>query len=89
MGSLRIADPIAVHRSACSLIAPRFPTFREVLYALRIPQTFLFGERNAADPDVRELPLHGVQVRIIRGAGHDMIADNACAFVAAVADALK
>ncbi|MCX6094038.1 MAG: hypothetical protein NTY63_04345 [Candidatus Bipolaricaulota bacterium] len=89
LGSLRIADPIAVHRSARSLIAPRSPTFREVLYDLRIPRTFLFAERNAADPDLRELPVHGVQVRIIPGAGHDMMANSASEFAATVAAALE
>ena len=89
LGSLRVTDPVAMHRSARSLVSPRSPTFRELLYALGIPRTFLFGERNAADPDVRELPLHGVAVRVIRGAGHDMMADNPSEFAAAVAAALE
>ncbi|MEN6370239.1 MAG: hypothetical protein ABFD77_11175 [Thermotogota bacterium] len=65
LGSLRIAD----------LIAPRFPTFHEVLYGLRFPRTFLL--------------LHGVQVQITLGAGHDMMADNTSEFAAAVAAALE
>jgi pimeloyl-ACP methyl ester carboxylesterase len=89
VGSLGVADPVAMHRSARSLVAPRSPTFRDLLYALRIPRTFLVGERNAADPDVAELPRHGVPVRVIRGAGHDMMADNPSDFAAAVATAVE
>jgi len=83
------AAPVAMHRSAVDLIAHREPTFRNLLYTLPIPRDFLFGEENLADPDVKRLPQEGIPVTIVRGAGHDMMADNPDDFADAIADAIR
>ncbi len=87
-GAFQAADPAAIHRSAVSLIAPRCPTYREMLLDLPMPRIFLVGGRHIAVPDVVWLPEHGVPVRVIAGAGHDMMTDRPDAFAAEVGAAL-
>jgi len=88
-GTVRAADPVALHRSAVSLIAERRPTYRELLYRMNIPRAFLFGEQSLPDPDVERLRVEGVDVRIIANAGHNMMADHPQGFADAVADAVE
>lgn len=88
-GTLQVADPAGLHRSAVSLIAERRPTYRESLARLDLSRTFLFGEQNLPDPDVDLLLADGVEVRIISGSGHDMMVDNPGGFAEAVADAIE
>jgi len=85
-GSVAVADPLALYRSATSLIALRRPTYRELFAALSIPKTYVFGERTLPDPDVERLRDAGVDVRIVPAAGHDMMSDNPDAFAEAIAD---
>lgn len=87
-GAFQAADPVAIHRSAVSLVAARRPTFREILIALPMPRTFFIGGNNLADPDVRWLPEHGIPVTVIPGAGHDMMSDQPDAFAAELAATL-
>jgi len=84
-GAFQAANPAAVHRTAVSLIAARRPSYREMLLELPMPRVFFFGSKNLADADVRWLPEHGVPVRVIGDAGHDMMTDQPGAFAAAVA----
>jgi pimeloyl-ACP methyl ester carboxylesterase len=79
-GAFQVADPVGIHRSAVSLLAPRRPSFREMLVALPTPRTFFFGGRNASDPDVEWLPAHGIPIRMIPDAGHDLMSDQPDAF---------
>ncbi len=87
--AVREADPIGMYRSARSLVAPRTPSFREMLLGLPLPVTFLFGGKNEADPDVAWLPAHGIPVRVVPDAGHDIMNHQPAAFAAAVADSLE
>jgi pimeloyl-ACP methyl ester carboxylesterase len=84
-GAFQAADPVGIHRSAVSLLALRRPSFREMLVALSMPRAFLFGGKNASDPDVEWLPAHGIPIRTIPDAGHDLMSDQPDAF----ADALS
>ncbi len=88
-GTVRACDPAALHRSARSLIAPRRPTYRDRLARLRLPRTFVYGEKNVPNPDVDRLIADGVDVRVIPGSGHDMVVDNPDGFAEAVADAVE
>jgi len=85
--SLRLADPVAVHRSATGLVELPEPTPAKLLGELRIPRTYLLGERNLGLPEVDEPDL-GIPVRVVPGAGHSMSTDNPDGFAEAVADAL-
>ncbi|MDQ4044907.1 MAG: alpha/beta hydrolase, partial [Chloroflexota bacterium] len=84
--SLRLASPVAVHRSAVSLRAERSPTFREQLETMTLPRTLLWGElTRPLDP-----PLSATAIRqvVIPGAGHQMMIDNPGTFVTAVREAM-
>lgn len=87
-GAFQAADPVAIHRSAVSLIAPRRPTYREMLLDLPLPRVFLVGGKHIAVPDVVWLPEHGVPVHVVDGAGHDMMTDRPDAFAAELGAAL-
>ena len=92
LASYLVASPVALHRSAVSLIAPRAPTFREMLYAVEMPRIYLFGEKTLPDPDKQRLADDGVRVAVVPGAGHDMMNGNPAAFAAVVraeAEALR
>jgi pimeloyl-ACP methyl ester carboxylesterase len=56
---------------------------------LKLPRTFLYGEKNVPNPDVDRLTADGVDVRVIPGSGHDMLVDNPDGFAEAVADAVE
>jgi len=78
--TFRIASPIALHRCATSLTADRVPTFRQQLENAPVPRVFVFGDRTLPDPDADRLPGAGIDVRIVRNAGHDMMNDNPAVF---------
>lgn len=84
-GTVRAADPVALYRSAGSLIAEREPSYRERLYRMDVPRSFLFGERSLSPRDAERLPQHGVTVHVVPSAGHDMMADNPDGFAETVA----
>lgn len=86
--TLRAASPLAVHRSAVSLVAGASPTWRERLAAMTMPRTVLFGARSLPDPDTERLPAIGVAVRIVPDAGHAMANENPSALAEAIAASL-
>lgn len=83
--SVRIADPLALYRSAVSLKAGTTPTMREQLVAVPQPRTYLFGEDSLPDPDEHRLKQDGINVGVIPSAGHNMMHDNPAGFANAVA----
>jgi pimeloyl-ACP methyl ester carboxylesterase len=87
--TLRASDPVCLHRSAVSLIGDRSPTYRDCFYRCTAPRTYLFGQRTLPDPDEQILRDHGIDVRIIAEAGHDMMGDNVEGFACAVANAIQ
>lgn len=86
LATLRTASPVALHRAATSLLAPRDPSFRAQLNALAGRATFIAGARSALAP--APLIAAGIRVLTISDAGHTMMTDNPAAFAAAVARAL-
>ena len=87
--TLRVASPVAVHRSATGLNIGTVPTMREMLVAMTIPRTFMHGDRGEPLLDADGLRRSGVRVVTISNAGHMMMFDNPAAFIAALADALS
>ena len=83
---LRVASPIALHRSAVSLLAERSPTFREQLAGLAIPWATISGE--LSPPLEPPLLLNEQLGYVVSGAGHSMHTENPDGFVAALVDAL-
>jgi len=79
------ADPVGLHRSASDLIADREPTYRQMLYQMKIPRTYIFGEMTLPDPDEETLRSNDIDVRIVANAGHDMMSDNPNGFALTIA----
>lgn len=87
--SMSISAPYAVHRSATSLVAGGTPTWRELLYAMKMPRTIIFGEASLPDPDTERLPQQGVDIGVVPQAGHGMIVENPGGVAAALRAALR
>ena len=88
-GTVRASDPVCLYRSAVSLIADRSPSYRERFYGLGMPRTFIFGEQTLPDPNESLLREQGIDVRIVPGAGHDLMGGNPDGFACAIADAIS
>jgi pimeloyl-ACP methyl ester carboxylesterase len=86
--TLRRCSPIAIHRSAVGLTTGTVPTMRELFVAMRIPRTFIHGDRGEPLLDAAGLRAAGVRVITIPNAGHMMMFDNRPAFIAALAEGL-
>lgn len=90
-GEIQVAtDPLAIHRSAVSLVVGTQPTLRESLIRMTIPRVYVFGELTLQNADMAEraedLPKRGVRVLIVPGVDHGMgIDDNP----AGLADVLR
>jgi pimeloyl-ACP methyl ester carboxylesterase len=84
--TMALTSPHAMHRSARSLLAERTPTFRQGIEDLRMPRTFLIGERSDY-PEARWLR-NGVNIVIVPEAAHLMNVDNPDGFARAIAEAI-
>ena len=70
-----------LHRSACSLLAERAPTFRTQLASLPMDRRYVSGELTRESLD--GVRMAGCDVRVVPGAGHVQMTDNLDGFVAA------
>lgn len=86
-GMWQLADPAGIYQGAVDLVRGSEPSWREQLYRLRMPRTYLFGARSLPDSDVEELPRHGVGVGVVPDAGHGMVQDNPDGLAALLANA--
>jgi pimeloyl-ACP methyl ester carboxylesterase len=86
--TLRLCDPLAIHRSAVGLTVGTTPTMRAMFVAMTIPRTFIRGDRGEPLVDEVGLEAAGVRVATIPDAGHMMMFDNPTAFIAALAEGL-
>ncbi len=75
-GALRVADPIAVHRSAVGLMRGTVPSQRQLFLSMKIPRSFIYGELSLPDPDRNSLRAGGIDILIVPKAGHAMMHDN-------------
>ncbi|WP_433363498.1 alpha/beta fold hydrolase [Actinoplanes sp. CA-142083] len=76
-------SPRGLHRTAVSLLADRPATFRQQLAAFNRPRLYVSGELSREELDA--VRASGCEVRVVPGAGHDLMADNLDGFVAALA----
>jgi pimeloyl-ACP methyl ester carboxylesterase len=84
---MRLADPLALHRSACGLIRGTEPTMRAMLTGLGIPRTYLVGEVGDGIDDLDGLAAAGVRVVRVPDSGHCIMFDNPRAYAAAISAA--
>lgn len=74
--SLSLWSPKAAYLISKSAAAGEDPSWREILYSLECPRTFIFGENSLPDPDTRVLAAHGINIEIVKQAGHSMAWEN-------------
>lgn len=74
--SLSVCSPLAVYRQSKSLVDGESPSWRELLYSMKIPRTFIFGENSLPDPDLERLDKEGIHIEIVKSAGHSMAWEN-------------
>ncbi|WP_030572079.1 alpha/beta fold hydrolase [Streptomyces aureocirculatus] len=82
--TMRLADPIALHRSATGLVRGTSPTLRATLMRLPMERTYLQGGLSGQLTGHDELVASGVRVVVVPEAGHNVMLDNPAAFAAAV-----
>lgn len=88
VGCLQSTAPYAVWRGATSLVTGADPDWAELFLSLTCPKTLIFGELSLPDPDVDELRLEGVEVKIIPDAGHSMSWENPSALARTLTDCM-
>lgn len=68
--------PQAAYQASKSAVEGQTPSWREILYGLSCPKTFIFGEKNMSDPDVNILADHRIRIDKVKDAGHSMAWEN-------------
>jgi pimeloyl-ACP methyl ester carboxylesterase len=86
--TLRLSSPPALWAEAVSLVAGATPSWRDILYDLTCPRSYVFGSRSLPDLDLEELPRHGVRTLVVPDCGHNMAWDNPTGLAAVVASSL-
>jgi haloalkane dehalogenase len=74
--SFSVTSPKAVYLISKSAIEGQTPSWREVLYSLDCPKTFIFGENSLPDPEMQVLIDHGLHIEVVKNAGHSMAWEN-------------
>lgn len=65
------------------------PSWRSILYSLECPRTFIFGEKSLPDPDIQVLAEQGIQIEIVKDAGHSMAWENPEGLASAVSNGIQ
>lgn len=65
------------------------PSWRSILYSLECPRTFIFGEKSLPNPDIQVLAEHGIQIEIVKDAGHSMAWENPEGLASAVSNGIQ
>ena len=81
--AVELASPLAMHRSATSLVADRTPPLREIFDTLAVPRALILGASSAYASRPAGVPVH-----IVPNAGHVMMAGSPEGFVTALVAAL-
>lgn len=74
--SFSVSSPKAVYLISKSAVEGQTPSWREILYSLNCPKTFIFGENSLPDPEMQVLIDHGVHIEVVKNAGHSMAWEN-------------
>lgn len=82
--SLSVWSPIAAHMISKSAVEGQSPSWREILYSLNCPRTFIYGEHSLPDSEMQELVNHNIHIEIVTQAGHSMAWENPRGLAAAI-----
>lgn len=86
--TLRLADPVALHRTALGLCTGSTPTMRQALLDASMPRTLVWGELTPPPAGLEELLASGVTHVGIPGSGHVPMEDAPGALARALAAGL-
>ncbi|APF23613.1 alpha/beta fold hydrolase [Clostridium butyricum] len=87
--SLSVCSPEAMSRISQSAVIGTEPTWREILYSLKCKKTFIFGEKSLPDKDKNELKKHGINIEIVKEAGHTMAWENPKGLAEAIKNGIR
>ena len=87
--SLSVCSPEAMSRISQSAVIGTEPTWREILYSLKCKKTFIFGEKSLPDKDKNELKKHGINIEIVKEAGHSMAWENPKGLAEAIKNGIR
>lgn len=79
--TMRLTDPVALHRTAVGLVRGSDPVMRRMLLDLAIPRTLVEGGDSAPAPGVDGLRAAGVRHVVVPKAAHNVMLDNTAGFV--------
>lgn len=85
--TMRHASALAVYRGAKSLVEGSNPDWHSRFLRNPSRKTFIFGERSLPNSDVEILSSQGIQVLVVRDAGHSMGLENPQGLGEAIAQA--
>ena len=85
---VRMADPVALHRSAVGLVTEVTPSVGELFAGLPQPRALLLGARSHPYAEAGEIRAAGIPVIEVPDAGHDMMYDNPVGFASALRRAM-
>lgn len=80
--------PQAAYQASKSAVVGQVPSWRDRLYSLNCPKTFIFGERNSDDPDVKRLRDNMIRIDFVKDAGHSMAWENPQDLARAIEDSM-
>jgi len=94
LGMLQVTSPLAIHRSAVSVVKGTQPVMWDQLIRMSIPRTYLFGSRSLEEYEgdremYTRLEAHGIRVDVVPNAGHGMMSDNPKGFADAISKAIS
>lgn len=74
--ALAVCSPTAISRISRSAVQGSQPSWREILYSLDCKKTFIFGENSLPDDNKDKLQGEGINIEIVKNAGHSMAWEN-------------
>lgn len=87
--SFSVCSPKAMYMISKSAIQGGQPSWREILYSLNCPKTFIIGEHSVPDPDeINDLQDHKVTVDILANTGHSMTWGNPVGLATSIKNAI-
>src|SRR3954451_11721028 len=86
--SLRLADPVALHRTSVGLCTGPTPVMRQTLLKARLPRFLVWGKLSTPPRNLDQLRSAGVGYLEIPDAGHVPMEDNPTALARVLAAAL-
>ncbi|WP_248960369.1 alpha/beta fold hydrolase [Sphaerisporangium perillae] len=86
--TMRLADPVALYRTAVNLARGTTPTMRKHLLGLEIPRAYLHPAQDGSPKGADALQAAGVRLVPIPDSGHNIMLDNPGAFARATSDLL-